>query len=178
MDAAPDEAALHAAYDEETAVWYLYREYYRGEAEPSVHAKGIRGAGAWIRGVIDPAARGRSQVDGRVLLEMYRDLGLKLHVASNAVQTGLDAVYDALSSGGIKIFRTLSNLRAELRLYHRDEKGRVVKERDHLVDCLRYLMLSGRDQARALTPKTEEEPGGLWSTGELGRGGRQYGWMG
>jgi hypothetical protein len=28
-------------------------------------------------------------------------------------------------------------------MYRRDEKGRIVKENDHLMDCMRYLVRSG-----------------------------------
>lgn len=65
-------AAIWGARDLETDTVYLYSEYYRGEAEPSVHVQAIKARGAWIKGVIDPAARGRSQVDGRQLIQMYR----------------------------------------------------------------------------------------------------------
>ena len=54
------------------------RRNYVGEAEPSVHAAAILERGKWISGAIDPASRGRSQMDGRQLLQMYTELGLKL----------------------------------------------------------------------------------------------------
>src|SRR5262245_51825418 len=57
-------AALWAAIDRDADVAYLYSEYYRSEAEPPVHAAAIRSRGIWIPGVIDPAARHRSQDDG------------------------------------------------------------------------------------------------------------------
>ena len=79
---------LWGAYDPEQDRWTLYHEYYRGQAEPSIHATAIKAPGTWIRGVIDPAARGRSQVDGRQLMETYQDLGLELTEAVNAVETG------------------------------------------------------------------------------------------
>jgi hypothetical protein len=33
-------------------------------------------------------------------------------------------------------------LLADLRYYHRDERGRVVKKQDHLVDALRYAVMA------------------------------------
>jgi hypothetical protein len=36
---------------------------------------------------------------------------------------------------------------AEIRLYRRDEKGKIVKDRDHLMDCTRYLIMSGMERA-------------------------------
>jgi hypothetical protein len=42
--------------------------------------------------------------------------------------------------GKLKAFESLSNFKTELRLYRRDEKGKIVKERDHLMDAMRYLV--------------------------------------
>jgi hypothetical protein len=117
---------------------YVWAEHYRGEAEPVVHAEAIKARGKWIRGAIDPASRGRNQIDGRNLLSMYRDLGLDLTEADNAVEAGIYKLVDRLTSGRLKVFKSCQNLLQEMRLYRRDEKGRVVKDNDHLVDALRY----------------------------------------
>lgn len=136
-------AAVWSAHDTEADVLYLYSEHYRGQAEPAVHAQGIRARGEWIPGVIDPASRGRSQTDGHNLLSLYRDLGLKLVVANNSVESGLYEVWTRLSTGRLKVFRTMTNWLAEYRLYRRDEKGRIVKDNDHLMDATRYDVVSG-----------------------------------
>lgn len=143
-------ACLWGAKDQETDTIYLYAEHYRGQAEPSIHALAIKAKGEWIPGVIDPAARGRGQKDGSKLLQDYRDLGLKLTEADNAVESGLYSVWERLSTGRIKVFRTLTNYLSEYRLYRRDEKGAIVKQNDHLMDCKRYLINSGMRIAKAL----------------------------
>ena len=155
-------AALWLAHDQDTDVVYAYAEHYRGQAEPSVHASAINRRGDWIPGVIDPAARGRSQKDGERLIDIYGGpgLGLKLSIADNAVEAGILDVYDRFSTGRLKIFSTLRNTIGELRIYRRDEKGKIVKERDHLMDCLRYGVRSGlalgayppRDQWHKIRP--------------------------
>jgi hypothetical protein len=164
-------ACLHGALSRDNDTLYLYSEYYRGEAEPIVHAAAIKARGAWIPGAIDPAARGRNQIDGRNLLQMYRDLGLDLVEANNAVEAGLYQVLMRMQTGRLKIFRSLQNLLAELRLYRRDEKGRVVKEFDHLCDCLRYLVMT-LDIAK--TPPAPPEKKTVYVT----PGMRSTGWMG
>lgn len=136
-------AALWGAVDRNSETAYLYSEHYRGQAEPAIHAQAIRARGHWIPGVIDPAARGRSQKDGRSLLEIYRDLGLDLVEADNSVEAGIYAVWQRLSGGRLKVFSSLHNWLSEFRLYRRDEKGRIVKENDHLQDCARYMVMSG-----------------------------------
>jgi hypothetical protein len=151
-------AAIWAAQDPESLVTYLWSEHYMGKEEPSIHAAAIKARGAWIPGVIDPSSRGRSQRDGIQLLQSYRDLGLDIEPALNAVETGLFEVWQALSGGMLKVFADLPNWFAEFRLYRRDDKGRVVKENDHLMDATRYYLLSGRDRAKTAPAKKDPTP--------------------
>lgn len=167
-------AALWGAYDMETDIWYLYSEHYRGQAEPSVHASAIKGRGEWVRGVFDPAARGRSQRDGRRLVDEYRMLGLDITEAVNAREAGIYAVWERLSTGRLKVFKSLTNWRKEARLYRRDEKGEVVKVNDHLMDDTRYLMLSGKDVAKSF-PVADEPKEPVYV--EVGVGTYEGGWM-
>lgn len=146
-------AAVWGAWDRETDTVYLYDEYYVSEAPPQVHAEAIRARGSWIPGVIDPASRGRSQIDGKALRDAYVDLGLDLMLANNEVEAGIFSVYRRLQSRRLRAFSNLQNLRSERRLYRRDEKGRIVKERDHLMDAERYLIMSGMGRATVKPPE-------------------------
>jgi len=134
-------AALWGALDEESDILYIYSEHYLGEAQPAIHASAINARGKWISGTIDPAARGRSQIDGESLMNAYRDLGLSLVPANNAVEAGLYEVWTRMSTGRLRIFKSLSHIWDEKRIYRRNEKGAVVKDFDHLMDCLRYLVM-------------------------------------
>lgn len=136
-------AGIFGAYNIDEDILYLYREYYRGQAEPSIHASGMQAAGNWIPGVIDPASRGRGQRDGEQLYKNYQDLGLKISLAENGVEAGLFDVYQRLSTGRMKVFSHLQNWLAEYRVYRRDDHGKIVKEFDHLMDATRYLVVSG-----------------------------------
>lgn len=160
-------AAIWGAIDRETNTTYLYSEHYRGQAEPIIHADSIKGRGEWIPGVIDPAARGRNQKDGDQLLQQYTELGLELQTAINAREAGLYAVWQRMSGGKLKVFKSLGNWLSEFRLYRRDEKGNVVKENDHLMDATRYLVVSGLQVATTEPVKRNVDRG--YSSG---------GWMG
>lgn len=151
MDVGGKTAAIFIAKNPDNNVWYVYDEYFRADAEPSIHASGIKLRGVWIPGTVDPASRGRSQIDGRNLMKMYEDLGLNLKPADNAVEAGLYTVWELLSNGGLKVFRTCTGLREEMRTYRRDEKGRVVKENDHRCDAFRYAIME-RDIATIEKP--------------------------
>jgi hypothetical protein len=135
------------AWDRDEDVAYVYAEYYRANAEPSIHAAAIKARGDWIPGAIDPAANGRSQIDGKRLYELYRALGLHLNMADNSVEAGIYAVWDRLSTGRLKVFSTCVNWLTEYREYHRDDNGKVVKELDHLMDGTRYAIMTGLKNA-------------------------------
>jgi hypothetical protein len=153
-------AVVWAAHDYEDDVVYLYSEHYSQHAEPAVPAQGIEARGEWIHGVIDPAARGRSQHDGQQPLAIYKQLGLELTVADNSVEAGIYTVWERMSSGRLKVFDTLQNWLAEFRIYRRDEKGRIVKERDHLQDCTPRPN-AGKDPPRDPTPRLLERGHGF-----------------
>lgn len=161
-------AAIWGALNRDTDVLYLFREHYMGLAEPVVHAQGIKAPGEWIPGVIDPASNGRSQHDGQQLIEIYRQLGLKLSQADNSVEAGIYQVWQRMTSGRLKVMRSLSNWRKEFRLYRRDEKGKIVKENDHIMDATRYLIMSGLGSL-----KTKPAPAQSAFSPILGAGG----WM-
>lgn len=153
-------AGIWAAQNPDTGVYYLYSEHYKGEAEPSIHAVGLKLPGKWIPGIIDTAARGRSQIDGQNLMAMYKDLGLNLKDANKSVETGLYTCWEALSTGQIKVFKTLTNFMNEIRLYRRDEKGKIIKTNDHLMDAFRYLIM-GKEHFAVEKPINLRSGGGM-----------------
>lgn len=140
-------AAVWGAIDPETNTVYVYAEHYMAEESPAVHASAIKGKGAWIPGAIDPASRGRTQDEGRRLIDLYKGQGLNLTPADNAVEGRLFEIYQAFLEGRLFIFNNCQNLLKEFRLYRRDEKGKVVKKDDHLMDAMRYLWSTGRSIA-------------------------------
>ena len=145
-------AAVWGAEDPTDQTIYLYAEHYKSQAVPVIHAEAIKTRGEWIRGAIDPAARQRGQKDGEQLLAAYQGLGLDLVPAKNAVEAGLYECWSRLETGRLKIFSTLQHLPWEYRNYHRDEKGKVVKVNDHLMDAMRYLIMTFNAIAQVQPP--------------------------
>jgi hypothetical protein len=111
-------------------------------------------------GVIDPSCLGSSQIDGRTLMDLYRELGLNLQPAVNAVEAGITEAWNLLVSGQLKVLASLTNWFREFRKYHRDDKGsmKIVKRDDHLMDATRYLIVSGRLQMRTAPEPGQGEP--------------------
>jgi hypothetical protein len=131
-------AAIWGARDPESDVLYLYSEYC-SDADPAMHVAAIRARAEWIPGLIDPAANGRDQADGRRLIQLYRKLGLQLETIDNSLESGILEVSQRMSSGRLKVFSSLSKYLEERRLYRRDERDQVVKDRDNLQDVTRCL---------------------------------------
>lgn len=140
-------AVVWFAKNPDTQEKFIYSVYKQGKELPLVHAQAIKSRGEWIKGAIDPASRGRSQVDGVQLLSSYINEGLNLTTADNSVESGIYQVWQDLSLGKLKVFTSCKPWFEEVRLYRRDEKGKVVKLKDHLMDATRYGIMSEKDVA-------------------------------
>ena len=155
-------AEVWGAHDRDTDVLYIWSEHYQGEAEPPIHAAAINSRALWkLPGNIDPAARGRAQRDGQILMDNYVDLGLNLNKADNAVESGLLEVQTRMSTGRLKFFKTLPACKFEQSLYRRNDKGMIVKEHDHAMDALRYLCMG---TVNMMQRPVHHDPGQLLST--------------
>jgi hypothetical protein len=153
-------AALWGAHDRDEDIIYIYSEYYMAHQPPAVHSYAIKSRGENLIGVIDPASAGSSQVDGKTIVNEYRKMGLKVFPANNKVtgpEGGIHSVYTRMTEGTVKIFRTCVNLLKELRIYRRNDRGVIVKENDHLADCLRYLVMSKMTHAVKLRNDADED---------------------
>jgi phage terminase large subunit-like protein len=133
-------AAIFGAWDRTNDTVYLTGEHYRGLAEPAVHAQAIKARGN-MPGFIDPASNASNQVDGRKLFQMYRTLGLDVRMADNARESGIFEVWQRLSSGRLKVFKSCRNWLSEFRIFARDENGKIKNEQTfHLMAATRYLL--------------------------------------
>lgn len=141
-------AASWWAYNPEEDCMYMYAEYYRGQAEPEVHAANILSHGKWMVGVADPhGSKSGKGVSDQSFLDAYSKYGLDLILSNpsgpGSVDIGINEVYSRLSSGRMKIFSTCQNWFYEYRMYRRNDKGQIVATHNHLMDTTRYSSLNG-----------------------------------
>ena len=142
-------AAVFVAYDIDSDVVYVYDTYKQGEKEIFYHSSVLKRKGAnWMPGVCDPAGQSSSQKDGENLIDMYTLDGLNLTKADNSVDSGIMEVYQRLASGRLKVFSSCADILGEYRVYGRDDKGKIIKKNDHLLDALRYAVVSGLSLAK------------------------------
>ena len=156
-------AAVWGAWDKQSDTVYIYSEHFAQHLEPASHAQAVKARGEWMMGAMDPSTNGKlNPKDGSNLAQEYRDLGLNLVDADNAVEAGIMACYRRMTSGTLKVFRSLPMWLSEFRIYRRVERvteigatSKIVKKRDHLMDATRYLIMTG--MLHATTEPNEDE---------------------
>lgn len=135
-------AAVWGAQDPDTKIIYLYSEHYMSEALPPIHSSAIKARGSWMYGAADPA--GANISDGKKIFDLYLEEGLNIVKAEKGDREGgILKVNQLFGTGMFKIFNTLTNTLDELRIYRRDEKGEIIKKKDHAMDAMRYLLTTG-----------------------------------
>lgn len=99
----------------------------------------------------DGLQREKGRSDALQLKQHYINAGFKmLHdhatwpAGGNSVETGLYEILDRMRKGTFKISRGLLELMDEFRQYHRDDRERIVKVRDDLLDAMRYAYMMRR----------------------------------
>lgn len=157
-------AAVWIAHDPDSDIVYVWGEYKQGHSEPAVHAAAIKTRGN-LPGFIDPAAAGSNQADGKKIIDLYRTTGLEIFPADNTVEAGIFDIYNRLTTGRMKIFNSCVGILSEFRIYRRDEKGKIVKQNDHLMDAMRYAVRTGLLAARPRTANKKPDPfKGAWQS--------------
>jgi len=99
----------------------------------------------WMPGAYDGAGESATQDDGGNLVNLYANSGIRNWVPADkrSVGLGLNTVYQLMETGQLKIFSTCVKTMTELRMYARGEDGKVIKGNDHLMDAMRYAVVSG-----------------------------------
>lgn len=138
-------AAIFGAHDVDNDVVYFYAEYAKGQLTPEVHARDLLKMGAdWIPGAYDPAGLQSDQQDGTNFARIYASSGMKYLIkADNSKEAGITAVLTRMQNGQLKIFNTLHGTFRELRMHARGDDGKAKKGNDHLMDAMRYAVMSG-----------------------------------
>lgn len=142
-------AAVWIAYDKDEDTAYVYEDYKRGGegVTKEMHAQSLKGKGAWIPVVGDCAAR-----DSEIgpVVNQYKALGVKMQKANKgagSVDAGIQEVLSRLNDGKLKVFSTCQKWLDEFRTYAYDEKLKLKKVNDHLMDATRYAVVDGLNVA-------------------------------
>lgn len=89
---------------------------------------------------------------GKQQKEYYEEAGFNMlyeratwEDGSNGVEAGLYEIRDLMRKGKFKVFAGLRDVFDEILQYHRDERGKIVKIRDDLLDAIRYAYMMRRE---------------------------------
>lgn len=155
-------AALWAAVDKEDDI-YFFEEYYQPERTVREHAECIKaiekrlGFKSTPFRLIDPAASARNIINKKSVVDEFKSFNLYCKAANNDVDYGVGMVQQNLSPDPetgcprVYFFSSLKNTISEIMNYRyeeisakvaerKDPSEKPVKKRDHLMDCLRYIL--------------------------------------
>jgi phage terminase large subunit-like protein len=164
-------AAVFMAHDQDNDVVYLYGEYLAGHLTPQHHAfQLIRQGADWMPGAYDHAGESAGQDYGGNVVDLYQQAGIRNWSPADkrSVNKGIYTVLQRMETGKLKIFTSLTKLMTEMRMYSRDENGKIKKGNDHLMDAMRYGVVTGIPLARVKNSVTNKlriptsSSGGSW----------------
>ena len=153
------------AWDRDSDCIYVTNEYRESKAIPAVHAMAIRAWGEWVPVSWPHDGLNHEKGTGEQLRDKYVQAGLSLlpwkatnppqagqkeGEGGNSVEAALLEMYERMESGRFKVFKTCTQFFEELRMYHRDTNGKLVKSRDDLLSAIRYAVMMVR-HARTMT---------------------------
>ncbi|MDU5828135.1 MAG: terminase family protein [Mixta calida] len=162
------QAHIQLAIDADNEAFYVTRAWKASQTSPAEAWGAIR---TWANKVPTAWPQDGLQTEKGSGLQQkayYHDAGFQMLKdpaqwpdGSRSVEAGLFELYDLMKHGKFKVFRGLRDWFEEFNFYHRDEKGRLVKVRDDLLDATRYAYMMRRYAKRygeIATPKDKKLP--------------------
>lgn len=128
---------------------YFYAEHIFPHAEPGENARAIKALGDWIPGVINCFSLKGAQGDKHQIAQIYRELGLKIHISMQGEEASVYQLWHLLASNKLKVFTSLSGFLAEYR---------IGDEESPLLLCCHALILSARELMRTKPVKARVRP--------------------
>lgn len=170
-------AAVRGAWDRDSDVVHILSTYREAHKTPPIHVAALKPWGAWIRNAWPHDGTQTQKGEGVSLHEIYREAGLKMlpthatfHSGGYHVEPGLAEMLTRMETGRLRVAAHLSDWFAEFHGYHRKD-GKVVKERDDLMDATRCLLMSLRYARTSQVPRQPETVGMNYRPLEAAYGG-------
>ncbi|HHR6017795.1 TPA: terminase large subunit domain-containing protein [Providencia alcalifaciens] len=149
------QAHVQLAWDTENETFYLTRAYKARQVSPAEAFSGVK---QWAENVPTAWPNDGLQTEkgsGLQQKSYYEEAGFNMLLdpaqwedGSRSVEPGLFEIYDLMRRGKFKVFSGLRDFFEEYNFYHRDEKGKIVKVRDDILDAVRYAYMMRRYAVR------------------------------
>jgi phage terminase large subunit-like protein len=147
-------AAVYLAWAHDTGDIWVIDSFLMQQSSALYHTQRIH---SMTRGLRIPIAwphdgNVHDKGSGLGLAQQYKQFGANMmstHAKNhgtndNRVEPGLQEIRELMFTGKLHIAGHNSEMIEQLRGYHRDQDFRVVKERDHLIDAMRYATMMRR----------------------------------
>lgn len=153
MDFGWDHPQAHAqlVFDPEGDMFYVTKAWKKAQTKP-IEAWGA--VKSWAKGVPTAWPSDGLQTEkssGEQQKAYYEEAGFNMLMdratwpdGGNGVEAGLFEIRDLMMSGRFKVFAGLRDLFDEFLQYHRDDKGKINKTRDDVLDAVRYAYMMRR----------------------------------
>lgn len=145
------QAQVQLVEDRENDCFYLVRAWKRAGTSPSDAWGATKSWAANVPTAWPADGLQTEKGSGKQQKAYYLEAGFKLLSAhatwpdgSNSVEAGLFEIRDLMMKGKFKVFAGLRDFFDEFIQYHRDDKGKIVKSRDDVLDAVRYAYMMRR----------------------------------
>lgn len=145
------QAHIGLAWDKDSDCFYVVNAWKQSQTLPDVAWGAVK---CWANNVPTAWPLDGLQTEkgsGKQQKKYYEEAGFSMcgkqatwPDGSNGVEAGLFEIRDLMQKGKFKVFKGLRPVFDELLQYHRDDRGKIVKVRDDLLDAIRYAYMMRR----------------------------------
>jgi phage terminase large subunit-like protein len=147
------QAHVQLVEDRDQGVFYLTKAF---KSRMSSAAEAWSATKAWAKDVPtawphDGLQHEKGRTDSRQQRDHYAEAGFDMlaqhaqwPAGGNSVESGVYELGDLMRKGKFKVFKGLVDFFNEYRQYHRDDRGRIVKTMDDVLDAVRYAYMMRR----------------------------------
>lgn len=144
-------AAALCAWDKDADIIYVLNTVRLENSRPAEHAQAIKRIAPDVRIAWPHDGHSTERGTGETIMFQYRPHGL-LFLGTHAThadggvsrEAGILEIQQRMGDGRFRVRADLHDWFDECRGYHRDTNGKVVKERDHVLDATRYAVMMKR----------------------------------
>ena len=146
------QAHVQLVWDRDSDIFYVTKAQKMRKTSPNEAWGTVK---CWAEGIPTSWPLDGLQTEkgsGKQQMQYYSEAGFEMlderatwEDGSNGVEAGLYEIRDLMSKGKFKIFAGLRDLLDEVLQHHRDEKGKIVKTMDDLLDAIRYAYMMRRE---------------------------------
>tara|TARA_R100001244_G_C5172129_1_gene131883 strand:+ start:14202 stop:15623 length:1422 start_codon:yes stop_codon:yes gene_type:complete len=146
------QAHVQLVWDRDSDIFYVTKAQKMRRTSPNEAWGAVK---CWAAGIPTSWPLDGLQTEkgsGKQQMQYYSEAGFEMlderatwEDGGNGVEAGLYEIRDLMSKGKFKVFAGLRDLLDEVLQHHRDEKGKIVKTMDDLLDAIRYAYMMRRE---------------------------------